>query len=155
MYPVDLDRLLDQQSLPSRRRIAEIICEALLSIADEQGLDRHRIQNAFEAFDFSVPYYQQNWPLKVQRSRRECRQLAAVTRVDGKNAHIFAELSDGQTKRFYLLARTDVVLEEWWSKLGHFVWRNSEEFCLMDREKSEVACRRVADGGASIEQLIQ
>jgi hypothetical protein len=127
----------------------------LLSIADEQGLDRHRIQNAFEAFDFSVPYYQQNWPLKVQRSRKEHPQLAAVTRVDGKDAHIFAELSDGHADRFYLLARTDVILEAWWSKLGHFVWRSSEEFCLMDREKEEVACRRLSEGAASIEQLIQ
>lgn len=155
MYPVDLDRVLGQQRRPSRRRIAEIIREALLGIADEQGLDKHRIQNVFEAFDFSVPYYHQNWPLKVQRSRKEYPQLAAITRVDGENAHVFAELSDGHAKRFCLLARTDVLLEAWWSKLGHFVWTSSEEFCLMDREKNEVACRRVADGAASIEQLIQ
>lgn len=155
MYPVALERVLDQRGRPSRRRIAEIIREALISVADEQGLDKQRIQKAFEAFDFSVPYYQQNWPLKVQRSRKDYPQLAAITRVDGEKAHILAELSDGHTKRFCLLACTDVVLAAWWNKLGHFVWRSSAQFCLMDRKKNEVACRHVADGVASIEQLIQ
>ena len=90
IYPVHGNRLFDSRGRPSRRRIAEVVREALLSCADEQGIDPNKINAAFDGFDFDKTYFDLEWPIKVKRARDEYSHLRGYNRVDVNCAHVIA-----------------------------------------------------------------
>lgn len=154
MYPVLRCSILDLETRPSRRRIAETIRDGLLACADEQGISKELILAAYEAFDFSVDYWGIRWDLKVIGAKASLPQLWAYSRVNGTHARIYGIVGDSPDARYFLLVDSDSLDYYHWSALlGDIKWENSETFTLRDKKRNFVARQSLREKGASFEEL--
>lgn len=153
VFSVKGEKLCDSSRQPSKLRISEAIRDALLCCAADQGIDTSKILAAFKAIDQSKMFFDGTLATKTKGGRKGYPKISTIVRLTRGAAYIVAVLRNHQETRYFLVSKALAGRVFWGAKLGHFVWRSVDRFCLIDRNHNEVACKDVSEGVLDLESL--